>query len=674
MFREPKQLFMFNKKASSATYICISILISFISAWVATLLFNSYREKSLLFLLEVDLETSTSGNWELFWDSGEGFSAQESFRFHTRNPHVRSLGYFKLPSKTIQGLRLDPLDVMGEVTIYQIRIVDALGRDYTEVFKAWDYSPLSGIESVEESEDGLKFKFNSADPALLLHYNKESLNRLLVMMGEQRSITGSLVVSFSFCLFCLLGFYLFGNWFLPVILSFLCWSIFYPGVFSPDSISHIWEANRGTFYNWHPAIMPIALRFLFGLGIPVEAIILVQSLIGNLVILWVLHEFWRILDDSRFPGRHSLLIMGCALTVFAFLYSPLTPFYGFSLALWKDVWFTTTVLSIVGLTLNTKPLVYDRISTSDYPIWIRLALLTFLMGLSLCLRGNAIVLIPVFVGIIWVLAGRFRVWVRIMFSLIALVFFLYGGVWINKVFKVEDLNPRASVMSLELVGLLKLKPTLQEEFPYIASQLKEGWQHEFEWASYRKMRWNENSFVMPDLVKTGPNRPLEDAYFRAVKRHPFLMSKVKLLNFLQVINPFETTEWLPAGVAENDYGLKMNLYAESFYKTYWHWSHKVSSHPILRWISAVHLIWFLMAILILGYLLRRFIILRDSYVLLLLLLSSIPCAYVFSYFLASPWTAFRYMYPSTLLIQIFLIVWAFQKLIAYSRKLTNRTN
>ncbi len=74
--------------------------------------------------LEFDLTTSGPSPTQLFWDTGRGMNADDSFREnylpHTKLQTVR----FPLPATSLRALRYDPRDNPGKVRIRGIRVVD----------------------------------------------------------------------------------------------------------------------------------------------------------------------------------------------------------------------------------------------------------------------------------------------------------------------------------------------------------------------------------------------------------------------------------------------------------------------------------------------------------------------------------------------------------------------
>lgn len=648
MFRSPKSC-----HTPQLLYVLLLCLFSFLTSVTAFHLLNRYESLRNTFHLEIDMEASEPGRWELFWDTGSGFSASESDSFEVRIPNLRSTGSFKLPNQEIRQLRLDPLERPGAGIIYSIRFVNGLGESMLSLDNKWELLAVNGIVSLEVEESGLRIESNSGDPYALLQLDIEPINHILT---REALLHASQVRWISVATFglAILGLSLLGSWMLPILLSLALWGVVYPGSFSPDSISHLYEASVNRYYNWHPAIVPILLRGLFAIGFTPALVILAQTLFGMLGVFALIREIYALTQRLSNVHRHDLALFAISLGIFAFLFSPLTPFTGFLTTLWKDVWFSIALLWIAALSIHLR-----RLRPPErWPLRNRFqfSMLCLLLMFSLMLRGNAIVLLPLYLGLIWIVSNPCKLWVRLGCITFVLLAPTFTQSMLSRHFIIRDANPKSSVMALELAGMLYLRPDLEDSFPYVAENLKPGWREHFHWAAYRYMRWGETAYAELELVKAAPNPDLKHTYFRAMRSHPLLVTYVKLRNFAELINPLKTTEWFPFEITQNDIGLERNHYAAHIHQCFRNLSLQVISHPILRWISGVHLVWLAFAFAGFAIILRLRLKGRISSSWdLFLILSLLPVAYTASYLLACPWVAFRYTYPGTLLIQVTLL-------------------
>ncbi len=110
-------------------FFCALVLALLISAMQSRYLYRDARS----FLLQVSMSSSIHGRTQFYYDTGEGLTERESVKttvegdgeFHTYN--------LPLPLVTIQGLRLDPLQTGGVVSIQRISIVNGFGKSVSSI-------------------------------------------------------------------------------------------------------------------------------------------------------------------------------------------------------------------------------------------------------------------------------------------------------------------------------------------------------------------------------------------------------------------------------------------------------------------------------------------------------------------------------------------------------------
>jgi hypothetical protein len=83
----------------------------------------------------------------------------------------------------------------------------------------------------------------------------------------------------------------------------------------------------------------------------------------------------------------------------------------------------------------------------------------------------------------------------------------------------------------------------------------------------------------------------------------------------------------------------------------------VSLHPVLRWVSGVHLVWMIVDLLAVAGIVARSWRLGEARYRYLAAVLLLPAAYYLSYLFATPMFDFRFMYPSTLMVQCVTLSW-----------------
>lgn len=118
--------------------------------------------------LELDVNSSGGSTTQLFWDSSNGFSEEESSRKALQSQTTLQTVRFDLPSQLFSKLRLDPRDDSGWLDIRGIRVVDLV--NHTKAVIPLDtLQPAQHIESIEGKDRAVRINTVSGvvDPILL---------------------------------------------------------------------------------------------------------------------------------------------------------------------------------------------------------------------------------------------------------------------------------------------------------------------------------------------------------------------------------------------------------------------------------------------------------------------------------------------------------------------------
>ena len=114
----------------------------------------------------------------------------------------------------------------------------------------------------------------------------------------------------------------------------LCVLVFYPGIFTPDSMNQFDQARSGEFEDWHPPIMA-ALWFVFERVHDGPE----PLFFTHLLLFWI--GIWAVSDAlARVGARWSALLPLIGLAPFVFNYLGL---------LWKDVALAAAWLFAAGM-------------------------------------------------------------------------------------------------------------------------------------------------------------------------------------------------------------------------------------------------------------------------------------------------------------------------------------
>jgi hypothetical protein len=137
--------------------------------------------------LEFDVAGSTRYHAQIFYDTGHGFSENESFRQSYESQSGLQTLRFPLPAKPLRGLRFDPFDSTGRLTIHGLRVVDG-GQNTCSVLPLSTLQAARDVGRLDLQADRLSLETtpDGKDPILLLDAaGLDSINRALAAAGHR---------------------------------------------------------------------------------------------------------------------------------------------------------------------------------------------------------------------------------------------------------------------------------------------------------------------------------------------------------------------------------------------------------------------------------------------------------------------------------------------------------
>jgi hypothetical protein len=284
-------------------------------------------------------------------------------------------------------------------------------------------------------------------------------------------------------------------------------------------------------------------------------------------------------------------------------------------------------------------------------------LIDILILLIMLIRWNAVVLYPILVLLLtFILLHRSvsRKWLVIVAVSPLLAYFIFLSVQYNIV-KVKPVHAERVVMALDLASMIVYDPSVCESLKLSSCNLIQGKiTPEFVVGNGAiDHTINQGRRRMePAFIRLADSQSLKDEMYQAAMSFPLTYGKVKFLNFLDYLTP-RPRYYFQSFIHPNQLGVYPNLRFDSVRNWYVTLLHSVYTHPILKMVSFAHITWMLLGM---GLLSHSWVLNHHStrHVILGGLLL-VPLCYEFSYLLALTASDFRFMYPSTLLIQIITI-------------------
>jgi hypothetical protein len=434
---------------------------------------------------------------------------------------------------------------------------------------------------------------------------------------------------------------------LTVAVALFIWRLFFPGLMSQDSISQYGQAVDGLYKDWHPPLMAIVLRTVLGLGGALGLLMLGQCLAGVLGVRALAQGCLELLYGDRIPPGRAAWLPPLVLLL---LLAPWSPLAFYLMTFWKDAWAAVFLLWIGALAID----LYRR--GAERRRVVLLVLLSVLLGL---VRHNAVVILPVLGLVLWLGLRRAGTGRRaaLLAAAAPLALWLAANPLIDAFFQVRKMHPDSQVMVLDLVGLCAAGRDICAELPWTRSHIRD----EAGLAGYRPgdigfIFWDDPSPVDRTMRLDYPR--LRAEYLRAVRSFPVELARVKLTAFATLLGVDKTSYFVHDTIVENPSGLRLNdRFARVRRSLSWRVA-KVAEDPVLRWICGVHLVWIGVNVLAVAGLLALSVRPgRGRYGFLACLLL-VPLGYYLSYLAATPTHDFRFMYPSTLMIQCVALSWA----------------
>ncbi len=416
-------------------------------------------------------------------------------------------------------------------------------------------------------------------------------------------------------------------------------------------------AHKFAYTDEKALLLPLSLSLLLKVGGTLSLLILIQCLAGFLAVRYLalcLSALFQI--ENKLRDLISLLV----LFILSF---PLSLLFIYLATFWMDTWLGIIMLLASGLLIE----LYFNAKLSSIDIKIRVLALIIIIGLALLVRLNAVILYPALcLALERVLHHRsvpvgFRLTIAFYPVLIFLsfMFFQYG------VLKVARSHQENTVYALDVASVLKYDPAICEKAILSACDvLSDYYPCNFVVGmgavdcTYDQAK----GLIYRPFYFLRNNSALVTDYWYIIREYTLTWLIVKFLNFSDYLRPvtyrffyqFQDPALLKqAGLVPSSMFsiLRAKIYSELDW---------ISTNPVLRWFSFAHLPWLIMDVL--GIIACSVIALRSigrSKFLFFALILSIPASYYFSYLIALTASDFRFMYPSTLVMQVITLTCLF---------------
>jgi len=343
-----------------------------------------------------------------------------------------------------------------------------------------------------------------------------------------------------------------------------------------------------------------------------------------------------------------------ACFVILFLSSPITPMPIYFATLWDDSWLIILLLWSVALLLEfarEKKLVGARNNHR------KVFLLIIPIAAVMLARPNSPIMYPPLILVFTSILRRQSFSRKFIFALALcpLMLYLFANIFYYAVVGVKHVHHERISLTLDLASMLTYNPIICQTLSLLSCKLiQEKFPPEFiagNGAIDHTLGQGSN-IPEPGFVELAASPFLVQDLWLAATHYPGTFGKVKVLNFLDYIRPRDQY-YYQSFIHPNNFNLAFSPQLEPVRIWYFLLLNRVYRHPVLKYISFVHLPWILinLAGIIFWFLFAR----KSKKLTLIVMILTISTVYYLSYLLALTASEFRFMYPSTLLTQVIII-------------------
>jgi hypothetical protein len=321
-----------------------------------------------------------------------------------------------------------------------------------------------------------------------------------------------------------------------------------------------------------------------------------------------------------------------------------------------DTWLATIMLLATALLLE----LYSDAHPVSNAYKVRVIALVVVISMAMLVRLNSVVLYPVMtLGMLLVLQkGGIRSGNKVILAIFPIAIFGLSMVLQYDVLRVNRSHQDHTVLALDLASVLKYDPSICQKVLLSACDiLSDDYPCKFQVGSGALDCTYDQAqgIVYRPFYFLRNNSALETDYDYVIQNYTLTWLKVKFLNFSDYLRPvayryfFQVQD--PLLNTQSDLAPNPRfsiLRGRIFSELSW-----VSQNPILRWFSFVHLPWLVIDVLgIIACVLRALRPIQRGRSLFFATILGIPASYYFSYLIALTASDFRFMYPSTLVMQV----------------------
>lgn len=345
--------------------------------------------------------------------------------------------------------------------------------------------------------------------------------------------------------FLKLAFYL-----IPFCLFFVYYLAYYPGGFSPDSISQYTQVINNQYSDWHPVI-----QTLFAFKLPLA---LSGGWIGSIVLFQIIC-FSAVLGYSF---NTIFKFTNLKYTVLSMIFVLLNPQVGYiTMYPWKDISFAIGALLLLTYSLR---IYFTKGDWLKKPINIVLFIIT--ASLTTLFRHNALLFtIPLIIVVLFYIVKKRTLIIGLVICLCILLlclgvkFPLYFAIGVASPDKrqIETLGLPMTIIGAVVTHTPEALDEETREFAYKVAP-KEVWEEKYKDGSYNAVKWDDRT--NNDVIEEYGTQKVISMMFKSVNASKCvaLTSLIKLTDASYSLTD-DYDNFIYPGIAENECGISQTI-------------------------------------------------------------------------------------------------------------------
>jgi len=333
---------------------------------------------------------------------------------------------------------------------------------------------------------------------------------------------------------------------------------------------------------------------------------------------------------------------------------PLTPMPIYFVTLWIDSWLILFLLWTIVLLLELSKAATRTITKKDR---FKIIAPLILISLVMLTRWNSLILyaplILIWSMILWDKFYSRKILLTLAISpLVICCLFLYLQ---YNVIGVRRTHNERVALALDMASMIVFDPSVCETLPLESCDLIQGKITNQFIVGAGAIDYTINqglSTMEPAYVALTLNPSLPHELWLAATHYPWIYGTIKVLNFWDYIRPRDRY-YYQSFMHPNNLNLSFNPRFEPIRNELFILLHVVYEQPVLKFVSFVHLPWIMINLI--GIVLCFVFGQKTGQLRVTGMILLIPATYYFSYLIALAASDFRYMYPSTLIMQMITI-------------------